>query len=291
MNRTSADRTIDLLLNAAIIGMAVWTNACTAGDGRRDSGAARGDTSASTAKHAVTAEVPQLPDKIERLIHTPELFVAVVSGRSWKGRTVARQCEESGCGTTAEGPHATVRHEAIEGANDLDLTKLPENGVVVSRMTIFGTRTERMFGLKANSGEWYLILTPSNKDSVATARLVNLDYDNDGEPKLKLHGGPFEMRRCDDGDSHHGEADAGFKKCDKPTPTNVKGAAAESLLALPTSFNRGAWITCSLGCCTSESGRSVADSVRADSMRKADSVRKADSTRKADSAKQQPRSP
>jgi hypothetical protein len=191
--------------------------------------------------------VPVLTAKIEDI--TPDDFVKVVENVTWTGHIVERQCDAPfGICSSKPGNRSTVvRHEAAEGANDLDLTTLPENGVVVSRMQNLGKHKEKFYDLPSGKGEWYVILTRGTSGAAATLQLVNLDFDGRGRPELDLKPRKWDVGPCDS--EHHDAADAGFKEC--PPPTNP----ATPPFAVPTSFNRGAWFTCSLGCCTTEGVR------------------------------------
>jgi hypothetical protein len=202
--------------------------------------------------------VPVLTAKIEDI--TADDFLKVVENVTWTGHIVERQCDEADCSTGPGNTSTVVRHEAAAGANDLDVDALPEYGVVVSRMQNLGKRKERFYGLRGGK-EYYVILTRGATNASANLQLVNLDFDGRGRPKLDLMPGKRPVAACDS--EHHDAADAGFKECPaQPSPAPP--------FALPTSFNRGAWFTCSLGCCTTGGVRGAGggrgpDSTRTDS--------------------------
>ncbi len=252
MYRTSGAWTTRHLLAITVIAAAVVTSACSKGSGdsndqRAGAGASASapDSNRSGAGVARVAKVPELPAKIEDISAAD--FVKVVDTISWTGHIVERQCEGalSGCSNAPGNTSTVVRHEAAAGANDLDIGALPDNGVVVSRMQNLGKRKEKLFGLKSG-GEYYMILTRGATAGSANYQLVNLDFDGRGRPKLDLLPGKHPIGPCDS--EHHDAASAGFKECPlQPAPA--------SPLVLPTSFNRGAWFTCSLGCCTTDGVR------------------------------------
>jgi hypothetical protein len=218
-----------------------------------------------------TRSVPRLPKKVKDI--TADEFVDVIKDVKWTGHFVRRQCEgEPDCDEA--GTKATwVRHEAAEGANDLAFDTIPENGVVISRMQNMGKFKERMYQLPGGgSKEWYVVLTPAVNVRTAVAQFVSLDFQGNGKAKLDTMRKRLMVTICDSG--MHDSTDAGFKECGsgvsgQPTPAPP--------FALPSSFNRGAWFTCSLGCCTTEGVRGL-DSARADSARR-DSAGRASTNR------------
>ena len=264
MKRPSGPWTTWHLTNATVFAAAAVISACTSGsDDTKDQKAGTGATTsaADSARPAAAAaqgisRAPVLTAKIEDI--TPGDFVKVVEGVTWTGHIVERQCDEAGCSGAPGNTSTVVRHEAAAGANDLDVGALPENGVVVSRMQNLGTRKEKFYGLRGGK-EYYVILTPGGTNAPANFQLVNLDFDGRGRPKLDLMPRKRPVNPCDS--EHHTAADAGFKECRPPsTPAPP--------FALPTSFNRGAWFTCSLGCCTTGGVTIGADSAAADSARR-----------------------
>jgi hypothetical protein len=76
---------------------------------------------------------------------------------------------------------------------------------------------------------------------VAYVQLVKFTFTPTGKPKLKL-GDTYLLGECQKG-PQASEPDAGFEDC---TRTENHGRAH--------SFDRGAWFTCSLGCCTADAG-------------------------------------
>jgi hypothetical protein len=269
MHRMSVAWTTLQLLTISVLSAAVVTSACSSDrGGAKDQ---RGTTSETTsaadsnrtrpgAAAQVASEVPKLPKKIEAM--TPEDFMRVVDGVSWTGHLFERECAGAFPRCSSEPGHKStwVRHEAAAGANDLKFgAALPENGVVVSRMQNLGKHTEKFHKLPSGKGEWYAILTRAGNDVTANLQLVSLDFDGNGKPKLKLMDTIFTVSQCDT--THHDSASAGFKGCGDTT-------SVTSPIAVPTSFNRGAWFTCSLGCCTTGSVTIGADSAAADSARR-----------------------
>ena len=252
MYRTSGAWTTRHLLAITVIAAAVVTSACSkGGDANQRAGAGASanapDSNRSGAGVMRVAKVPELTAKIEDI--TPDDFLKVVENVAWTGHIVERQCEGalSGCSSAPGNTSTVVRHEAAAGANDLDIGALPDNGVVVSRMQNLGKRKEKLFDLKSGH-EYYMILTRGATTGSANYQLVNLDFDGRGRPKLDLLPGKHPIGQCDS--EKHPAADAGFKECPPPRPANPA-----SPLVLPTSFNRGAWFTCSLGCCTTDGVR------------------------------------
>ena len=270
------------LQTATVIVTAMVTLACSssAGDTKSQSaGATAGATDSSRSDAQVarsTAKVPELPRKIEDI--SPEDFVKAIENVSWSGHAVERECTGAGlegmCRDTPGHVSTVVRHEAAAGANDVAFgAALPENGVVISRMQNLRDRREKFYGLRGK-GEWYAILTRGESDDKAILQLVKLDFSPQGKPKLDLMPGAWQVGKCKDGDGHHDTADAGFKDC------NAQANAGAPLV--PNSFNRGAWFTCSLGCCTTEGVRGNAGEKGPDST-------KTDSTTRDTTKRQQQR--
>jgi hypothetical protein len=234
------------MFTSAIVTVAVMASACNSGGGASDQKAA-GATSGAVGSLAArdSDEVPKLPEKIGKI--TAEQFMNVVDSVAWRGHTVERQCDGvlARCDSTPGHRSTRVRHEAAAGANNLKFgASLPENGVVVSRMRNLGRHREKLYQLPSGTGEWYAVLTRGTSDVTATLKLVKLDFDQNGRPTLDTTRKPLTVIRCQDGNPNpHPTADAGFKPCDTKPDT-------APLFALPNSFNRGAWFTCSLGCCT-----------------------------------------
>ena len=243
MHSTSGARTTRIMFNRVVVAAAVVTSACNSDRGgatdRRTAGATTGAMDSTAAQ--TTAAVPKLPKKIGAI--TPDEFVIAMKGVSWLGHVVERQCAGLGCRPTPGGNSTLVLHEAAAGANTLKFgAALPDEGVVVSRMRNLGNRPENLYKLPRGNSEWYLVLTRGSSDTTARLKLVGLDYDAHANPQLDTSRAAIAIIRCSDGNPNpHQTADAGFKPCDTKTDT---------AFALPTSFNRGAWFTCSLGCCT-----------------------------------------
>jgi hypothetical protein len=268
MNRKSGARTTRLALASAVMAAAVVTSACSTGGGEaKDQRAGAGATGAADSNRSraanaqVAPTVPELTAKIEDI--TTDEFMKVVDNVSWTGHTEERQCDENGCKDTPGTKSTRVRHEAAAGANDLVFARIPANGVVVSRMRNLGKRKEKVYQLESGKGDYYVILTPTGTPDKANLQLVNLDFDRDGKPVLELLPKVWTAGRCESG--HHASASAGFKDCPPP-----KGTAPTAPTAFPA-FNKGAWFTCSLGCCSTEGvrlgpgRRKGADSTRTDS--------------------------
>jgi hypothetical protein len=245
MHSTSGARTKRVMFNTVVVAAAVATSACNSDGGRatdrRTAGATTGAVDSSAAQ--VTAAVPKLPKKIGAI--TPDEFVNAIKGVTWLGHVVERRCRGLGCRPTPGGNSTLVLHEAAAGANNQKFgAGLPDEGVVISRMRNLGNRPESLYNLPRGNTEWYLVLTRSSSDTTARLKLVGLDYDAHANPQLDSSRAAMTIIRCSDGNPNpHPTADAGFKPCDTKPDTAPP-------FALPTSFNRGAWFTCSLGCCT-----------------------------------------
>ena len=113
-----------------------------------------------------------------------------------------------------------------------------------------------------------MVLTRGTVAQHARVQFVSLTFQGNGKPRLDIRPNALDVTICEPG--KHDSTDAGFKDCTQgntgqPTPPAPP-------FAPPTSFNRGAWFTCSLGCCTTEGVRGLdslsADSVRADSAKR-----------------------
>jgi hypothetical protein len=223
--------------------------ACGSGtDARTDQTSTARDTTApadsnrrGAEKAQVTIKVPELIAKIEDI--TTADFMKVIDSVSWKGSITERQCSDGGCGEEPGHKSTKVRHEAAAGSNDLVFANIPDNGVVVSRMQNLGKHPEKFYGLLNGKGDYYLILTRTNEPEKANLQIANLDFDRDGNPVLDLLPKIWTVRKCEPG--HHDSAGAGFKDCPPRDPA----------APLVNTFNRGAWFTCSLGCCTTEGVR------------------------------------
>jgi len=280
MNTSSRRCMVRLALGLTLAGATSMASACSGGkenvDTSRTSGA--GGSAPGTGGQAGSASaraLKELPKPMQDLANAPQEFVDHLEGYAWRGHIVPRKCAENGCSDSiAIGAKATiVKIEAIEGANELKLDSIPTNGFVIGRLINLGPNREKYFDLPRNSGEWYVVVTKVGITGATRMRLWNLTYNSDGTPKL-AQGREFPLQVCHRETIPPTEPDAGFKDCSLPS-----GADRFAV----KSFDRGAWFTCSVGCCTSDSGRGgvPGDSARADSVR-ADSVR-ADSAKKRDS--------
>jgi hypothetical protein len=271
MKRTSGAWTTRLVVSSVVIVAALRMTACNSSGDAGDQSGATGSTAgatdsgrAQTTALRVGVAVPRLPEKIETI--SAEALLAVVDGRTWTGQIVERECGEPNCSTAPGGPKSTIlRNEAVAGVNDLAFDTLPPNGVVVGRMTNLGQHKDALYQLPAHKGDWYVILTRGPTPATATLQLANLDFRGNGKPVKDLMPTSWIVSKCDDG--HTGpypSPNAGFKDC--------TGAPTPGVPLVATSFNRGAWFTCSLGCCTTDSGRpgvppNPGDSIRPDSGR------------------------
>jgi hypothetical protein len=257
----TSSRTLGMrrLLAVTVVAAVVGMPACKGADGTKGKPTAGAADSSRPGGRAgrTTAAVPRLPKKLEQM--TAEDFIDVINGVDWTGHLEKRDCDDDQDCT--HGNKVTwVRHEAAVGANDLAFDTLPENGMVVARLQNIGRFKEARYQLPAGKGEWYQVLTPGADAQTAIAHLVNLHFQGNGTPKLDINPTPLMVTQCEAG--KHDTTDAGFKDC--PTPPRT---AATSPDAPPPTFNRGAWFTCSLGCCTTEGVRGL-DSARADSARR-----------------------
>jgi len=268
------------LVAIAGIAAAMGVFACGSGDEAKNqsAGAAAApravDSSRGTASvQATLAEPPKLPTKIG--VITPEDFAKAVNGVAWTGHVVPRQCRGAlGCRDTPGLTSTLVLHEAAAGAN---LQKfgpaLGDAGVVISRMRNLGNHKERLFNLPKGPWDWYLVLTRLPSDAEAKGQLVKLEYDDRGKPTLETMPDTLRIVKCPDNDpAPNPNSDAGFKECFgmvHPASTTV----------LPNSFNRGAWFTCSLGCCTTDGVRGGTEERNRDTSR-------ADSTARDSAGKQ-----
>jgi hypothetical protein len=251
MNRTSGARTTRLAFASAVMAAAVVSSACSTGGGdandqRAGAGATTGaaDSNRSRAANApVAPTVPELTAKIEDI--TTDEFMKVVDNVSWTGHTEERQCDANGCKDTPGKKSTRVRHEAAAGANDLVFAQIPENGVIVSRMRNLGKHREKVYQLESGKGDYYVILTRGSDADHANLQLANLDFDRDGKPVLELIPKVWTAAPCESG--HHPSASAGFKDCPAPPKPTAP-------TAFPA-FNRGAWFTCAVGCCSTEGVR------------------------------------
>jgi hypothetical protein len=281
---TSGARKTRHLLAVTIVVATAVSSACSGRSG--DAGKQQGGTGATTGApdsgrtgaRAVrtTPAVPRLPKKIEDI--TADEFLEVIKDVDWTGHLVKRQCDgETGC--DAAGTKVTwVRHEAAAGANDLAFDTIPANGVVISRMQNIGKFKEGFYQLPGGKSEWYVVLTPAVNARTATAQFVSLDFQGNGTAKLDTMRKRLRVTICEAG--RHDSTDAGFKEC--PVGNSGQANPAPTPFALPTSFNKGAWFTCSLGCCTTEG-------VRGNSREKVPDSTKTDSATR-DSTKRQQRS-
>lgn len=258
------------LLIATVVGTAMGVLACNGSDdkkGQPTAGAADSSRPGGAVARTVAA-VPRLPKKLEEM--SADDFIDVIKDVDWTGHLEKRDCDDDpGC---ANGNKVTwVRHEAAAGANDLAFDTISEYGMVVSRFQNIGRFKEAHYQLPAGKGEWYQVLTRGADADHAIAHFVNLHFLGNGTPRLDVMPTPLTVSLCEPG--KHGTTDAAFKDC-----PDRQSTGATSPTAPPPTFNKGAWFTCSLGCCTTEgvrgnSGQRSPDSTKSDSAAR-DSTKK-----------------
>jgi hypothetical protein len=235
----------------AVMGML----ACMGGDDKKEQSSGSDSSRSGAAAARTTAEVPRLPKKLEEM--SADEFIEVIKNVDWTGHLEKRDCDDDpGC---ANGNKVTwVRHEAAAGANDLAFDTIPDNGMVVSRFQNIGRFKEAHYQLPAGKGEWYQVLTRGADADHAVAHFVNLHFLGNGTPKLDIMPNTLPVRLCESG--KHGTTDAAFKDC-----PDRQSSGATSPDAPPPTFNKGAWFTCSLGCCTTDGVRGGSEVKKPDS--------------------------
>lgn len=198
-------------------------------------------TAATTPATAQTAQATaafkwELPAKIESIgAKNLEIFVKMAE---WRGsKTRDRHC--IGCPANAV---TRVKIEAIEGAHFLDPANPPKNGVLIERMRNLGPHTEKRYELPPGNNYTY-ILWDRDSEGTPQMRLVWLNTSGK-EPELKFEPKGRQIFRCDSHAQSSDEAD--FKECDPPHGKGAKDAVTAA------SATANAWVTCSLGCCSSE---------------------------------------
>jgi hypothetical protein len=170
----------------------------------------------------------------------PDSFAKFTDSLKWTGHYYDRECK-SNCG----GKKAKLLLEAISDAHLVDMDNLPVNGVLMARMINVGTKPEKTYDIPEESGEWFMLVYGTSTDR--RFDLVQLIFDAVGAPHVYPRGlGAFaQIKRCEPEADHpqRTKASAGFSGCDKkPDGWDRAGFAA----------NKNVWVSCSLGCCSSE---------------------------------------
>ena len=242
MRSTYHGRTPLHLVRGAFIACAwLTTLACAKADkSGTDSTAARSDTARST---AATVPARQTSGELTKPIanYTAKEFASFVDSLSWTGHYYPRDCSGGGCSGNAK---AEVLLEAISDAHQVDVANLPPNGVLMARMINVGKFKEKHYGIPTGGGEWYFLYYQKNGEKLFN--FVKLTFDQNGDPTVYWDETPHPFAPCGTGpdDPNHpkpNRAYAGFTGCDphrNPRET--------------FSLNKNVWISCSLGCCSSE---------------------------------------
>lgn len=136
-----------------------------------------------------------------------------------------------------------VRIEAVEDAHTVDYNALPQYGVLMVRLQNLGKHAEDKYGIPPKE-TWYVLW--GGTDAPPVARLVRRMISPSRDTTYTVVPG-FSQPISDCGDGHHPTAaDADFKAC----PRNAADTTQNAVLAA----SAGVWVSCSQGCCTSDTG-------------------------------------
>jgi hypothetical protein len=169
-------------------------------------------------------------------------FAEFVASLRWTGHYYPRDCSGGGCTGSAK---AEVLLEAISDANEVKVDNMPQYGVLMARMINIGKVREKHYGIPPGGGEWFFLYY--GKPGEMLFNFVKLTFDHQGKPTVIWDRTPHEFAPCapPDDPNHPKQAQgyAGFTGCEAHPNRQESGVF---------SLSKNVWISCSLGCCSSE---------------------------------------
>ena len=250
MNSTRRGGWVHIICRAVVIACAgVVSLSCSPSrEGRGDSAGAstnaRGVDSGRTVATSASAPAPmrhsgELPRPIEDMIKKPGELTNLIGSMQWTERTRRRNCRK--CAATQ---FTRVRIGAAKDAHTVNYDTLPRYGVLMARMENLDTATEAKYGIPPKE-TWY-VLWGGTGTPPAVARLVQRTISQSYDTAYAIVPN-FSPPISDCKDGHKPKtADADFKSC----PKN----AADTTQTAVLSASEGVWVSCSQGCCTSDTG-------------------------------------
>lgn len=212
---------------------------------------------------AATHFLPRYGPYAGSLPNTVEAMGAVgfrdfVRARSWNGWARTRKCKGFLCALSLQTTEVSA--EAVEVADSVDITALATSRypVVVARLKNRGAHADAGYGIPAGDEEWYFEWR-ADSTGKPRARIIRLQNPN-GTPTLAFVPGDKLVRAC----VHQhpvpkaSKAEADLTGCDERRvgfePSVGRSSRAVSVTMLASSWRTAdAWISCSQGCCTSDS--------------------------------------
>lgn len=199
---------------------------------------------------------PMLPQPLENL-DNDQLFdylnTLIYDGWNNNRHRAARCRSGAPAGCPNPGDQVSVSIQPEWGAHQVPLADIDEKGVVLARITNYGSQAEGRYNIPPRSRAWWLVDRPAGQGDLRSRFIVRT---LDQASPVGNHTVAYQFYDCQHEKKDHSSAMARWRDCGETfdqTATIPDGGSALLRIALrapaAVSVSSGTWVTCTMGCC------------------------------------------